>query len=453
MDDRRLEEAWDVDEPPAGFAERVVQQALKKPEPRRSSRKAIAFVVLAAAAAVLVWFGISRLPSAGEAIADARKEVAIGKRATAVLEAGAAVKWNADRVTQERGDVFYRVERGGPFSVETPAGVVEVLGTCFRVRVRPESKGDGNVNGKLKKDVALAAGSAAIAALAVVTVYEGKVRLSHAKGNVELGAGESGALDENGARRADGEALSSAEAAVGEKGSSLAKANDELAKDIAELNRKIKGAQQSKAKLEGELLAAQTELAKRTDGGAPRGRHEFDLDQEDWKTLAGEGTVKFRVPCLRNTPWKPESDALDKLGLSPDDAGTLSDAYKRSNERVWDVIRPLCVKAIGNADVVDSLGPDTCTHVVVDMARKQDSESASEAMRLVAEARAGLKPAPAGGQQGAVFETFWALTGEMSRFESDLAQSFGPEEAKRIAYAEGMCMGHSTFGGPGPRKK
>jgi ferric-dicitrate binding protein FerR (iron transport regulator) len=451
MDERRLEEAWDVDEPPAGFAERVVQTAVHKPAPRRSSKKPIAFAALAVAAAVLVWFGISRAPSTGEATASTRTEVAIGKRAMAVLEPGANVKWNGDRVTQETGDVFYRVERGGPFSVETPAGMVEVLGTCFRVRVRPENKGDGNV--KSKKEVALAAGSAAIAALAVVTVYEGKVRLSHAKGKVDLAAGESGALDENGARRADGEALSSAEAAVGEKGSSLAKANDELAKDIADLNRRIKGAEQSKAKLEGELLAAQTELAKRTDGGAPRGRHEFDLDETDWKALAEEGTVKFRVPCLRSTPWKADGDLLDKLGLSADDASTLSDAYKRSNDRMWGVIRPLCVKAIGSADVVDSLGPDTCTHVVVDMARKQNSEAASEAMRLVAEARAGLKPAPAAGQQGAVFETFWALTGEMSRFEGDLAQSFGPEEAKRIAYAEGMCMGHSTFGGPGPRKK
>lgn len=451
MDERRLEEAWDVDEPPAGFAGRVVHEAIQKPEPAKARfpKKSIAFAVLALAAAVLVWFGVSRVPSVGEATASARMEVAIGKRATAVLESGASVKWNGDRVTQERGDVFYRVERGGRFSVETPAGMVEVLGTCFRVRVRPADKGDGNV--KLKKEVALAAGSAAIAALAVVTVYEGKVRLSHAKGKVDLAAGESGALDENGARRADGEALSSAEAAVGEKG--LAKANDELAKDIADLNRKIRGAEKAKEKLEGELLTAQTELAKRTDGGAPRGRHEFDLDETDWKTLAEEGTVKFRVPCLRSTPWKADGDVMDKLGLSPDDASTLSDAYKRSNDRVWAVIRPLCVKAIGNADVVDSLGPDTCTHVVVDMARKQNSEAASEAMRLVAEARAGLKPAPAAGREGAVFETFWALTGEMSRFESDLAQSFGPEEAKRIAYAEGMCMGHSTFGGPGPRKK
>jgi ferric-dicitrate binding protein FerR (iron transport regulator) len=451
MDDRRLEEAWDVEEPTAGFAERVVQRALEKPV-RRFPGSMLAVVALAAAAAVLV-FGLSRTPSTGEVAADTRREVAIGERATAVLEAGSRLKWRGDRVVQERGDVFYRVERGGTFAVETPAGVVEVLGTCFRVRVRPslETKGDENVN--RKKEVALAAGSAAMAALAVVTVYEGKVRLSHAKGNVELAAGEAGALDADGARRADGEELSSAEQALGQGGSSLAKANDELAKDIAELNRKIKHTEKAKEKLEGDLLVAQTELAKRTDAGAPRGRHDFDLDAEDWKTLAAEGTIKFRVPCLRSTPWKPDGDVLDKLGLSPDDAATLSDAYKRSNDRVWGVIKPLCEKAIGNPAVVDSLGPDTCTHVVVDMARKKDGDAATEAMRRVAEIRAGLRPEPApGAPQSPVFDTFWALTGEMSRFEADLGQSFGPEEAKRLAYADGMCVGHSTFGGPGPRK-
>ena len=39
----------------------------------------------------------------------------------------------------------------------------------------------------------------------------------------------------------------------------------------------------------------------------------------------------------------------------------------------------------------------------------------------------------------------------MKSFEADLAENFGPTEAKRLAYADGMCAGRSTFGGPGPR--
>ena len=36
--------------------------------------------------------------------------------------------------------------------------------------------------------------------------------------------------------------------------------------------------------------------------------------------------------------------------------------------------------------------------------------------------------------------------------EGDLAQSLGPEEAHRVTYAEGMCMGQHSFGGGGPRE-
>ena len=46
-----------------------------------------------------------------------------------------------------------------------------------------------------------------------------------------------------------------------------------------------------------------------------------------------------------------------------------------------------------------------------------------------------------------------AQTGAMKDFESDLAQSLGPEEAHRVTFADGMCMHTSSFGGPGPREE
>lgn len=44
-------------------------------------------------------------------------------------------------------------------------------------------------------------------------------------------------------------------------------------------------------------------------------------------------------------------------------------------------------------------------------------------------------------------------TGEAKMFESDLAQSFGPEEAHRIAYSDELCVGSSHFGGGKPAKR
>lgn len=448
MDPRDLERAWPADEPPSDFAERVVARALAERRPARSSRKlAWLGAGLAAAAAIALFFALRAPVASGELAASARAEIAIGERATAVLEPGARLAWRGDVVTQSAGDVFYRVEPGAPFRVETPAGEVTVLGTCFRVQTRSSAKESSDMN---KKGVISAAGSAALGALAVVTVYEGRVGISHAGERVELSAGQSGQLDARGARRLEGGALGEAERALAtEDRKDYANANDRLAGDIADLNRRLRLVEKEKGELEDELRLA---LAA-ADGAAPRDRSEFDLNQEDWEKLAEDGTVKYRVPCFRPNGWTPSADTLDRLGLSPDDATTLADAYQRSNDRVWKTIRKLCVAAIGKEDVVDTLGPDTCTHVIVDMERKRDREAASEAMRQVAEIRAGKRPPPAPGEASSpTLEAFLALTGELSQFETDLAQSFGPEEAHRLAFSDEMCAGQSTFGGPGPRK-
>jgi ferric-dicitrate binding protein FerR (iron transport regulator) len=452
MDRRELENLWPADEPPRDFAERVVDRALGERRGRRRPRVAALSVALVAAAALVV-FWLQRAPdSTGDVSAKQRTELAIaGGRALAVLEPGAHVAWKGEDVTQESGDVFYRVEPGGRFVVKTPAGDVAVLGTCFRVRVGAE-KGGTAVK---KRNVALAAGAATLSVLAIVTVYEGKVQISKANEKLPLAAGESGSLGKGGAKRLDPAELDRTEQALAEaqRKPTLERANDALASDISNLDRKLHGLEKEKSKLQKELEDARTELARRTDAAAPRDRNDFDLDQSDWQELAKDGTIKYRVPCLRPGGWKPAPESLDELGLSPDDAATIQTAYQHAYDRVWKTIRPLCAKAIGNADVVDTLGPDTCTHVVVDAAGKQDRDAVREAMREVAESRAGLLAQPtAGSAEHPVFQLFWALTGEMPEFEAELAQSFGPEEAKRLAYAKELCGGQNTFGGPGPRK-
>lgn len=463
MDPRRLEEGWDVDEPPADFAERVVERALsERLEPRvgsptispRSRRAyAVGVALLAAAAALVIWWRAATPSASGEEVASARKEIALGQRALAVLEAGAHVAWEGPRVEQDRGDVFYRVEPGARFVVRTPVGEVAVLGTCFRVRVLPAAQPGGS--DMKRKETLMAAGGAALGALVVVTVYEGRVQLSHAQDRITLAAGESGKLSANGAERASESDIDAAESALADarKGDALSSANENLARDIADLNRKLSAIEKEKAKLQQQLTNAEVELAKQTDAAAPRTRPEFDLDKEDWAELAKSGSVKFRVPCMRPQGWKPGPETLDRLGLSPDDSEPIQAAYQRSFERLWKTIGPLCAKAVGSEEVAEVIGPDSCTHVVMDVARRKDRESATEAMRAISEVRAGLAPPPSDElRQHPVFQVFWALTSELPEFERDLAQSLGPDEARRLAYSDEICASHSTFGGPGPRE-
>ncbi len=454
MDKSTLEEAWPAAAPPADFAQRTVNLAAARDAKRKRRRFAtgVATLAVAAAAFFVVAWPILRGPEPGSVSASERSEVRVADRATAVLEAGARIAWRDSAVEQAAGDVFYRVEPGQKFVVNTKAGTVEVLGTCFRVQLGQGPSTGGN---DVKKEVLAAAGGAALAAVAIVTVYEGKVQLLGAKERVSLSAGQSGRMGPDGTKLLEGDELAQAQQALGGEDKDkvdLSSANDALAGDIANLNRKLRGLEKEKGKLETQLSGAQAELARRTDGKPPRTRNEFDLEQDDWAELAKTGTIKYRVPCLQADGWTPGAEKLDKLGLAPGDAETIRATYQRAHERVWPQMRELCVQAIGKAEVADVLGADTCTHVIVDMARRQDNKKASEAMRQLAELRAGTRtevdPEIA---KHPTYKLFSALTGEMKSFEADLAENFGPTEAKRLAYADGMCAGRSTFGGPGPR--
>jgi hypothetical protein len=190
-------DAWEADDPPSDFADRVVARAaregaelaaLSRPSRAPGRGRRVALVVgvgLALAAATIVAVrSHSAADAHGDAQAtDARREVAIGDRAVAVLERGAHLSYSGADVTQDAGDVFFRVERGArPFIVHTPAGDVTVKGTCFRVKVTT------------------VAGAAAFVTLAV---YEGRVAFSRGPSAVDVGAGETAEADGAGVRRAD----------------------------------------------------------------------------------------------------------------------------------------------------------------------------------------------------------------------------------------------------------
>src|SRR5205085_2753683 len=109
--------------------------------------------------------------------AEARQTVNLAARAAAVAEPGTELAWSVRgervRVEQPRGSVFYRVEHGAPFQVVTPAGEVEVTGTCFRVAL---------------------GSSTAEGVTALVDVLEGSVKVRGDAGELPVRAGESACL-------------------------------------------------------------------------------------------------------------------------------------------------------------------------------------------------------------------------------------------------------------------
>lgn len=294
---------------------------------------------------------------------------------------------------------------------------------------------------------------ALLGAALTAVVYEAGGKKTATAGTAAATATAHAGRAEDRATRAQDEAAGIAPQPSGEpKGpteQAYEEANRALVQKIQELNRKLGTLEEQKTDLKGQLEGAQKELSARQPGAKPD-RHEFDLDAEDWKKLAESGTIKFRIPCVRPDGWRPPDEQMQKLGLAPQDAPVIQAAYKRSYERMWSEIKPLCGAAVNSLDIAEKIGLSTCIHLVLDLSK--DREAAQDAMRQTGEVRAGLRPKP-GADAHPVQRLFLNLTGEMAQFEADLTKNYGPEEAHRLVYSSDLCASHSTFGGPGPKKK
>jgi hypothetical protein len=443
---------WPVQEPPADFAERVVTAARgesrKAAKPQRGRVAAGVLLVGSMAAGVALAVHLQSRASAGDVTADARREVRVGTRAIAVLEAGAHVKWHGDDIEQAGGDVFWRVEPGARFTVHTAAADVTVKGTCFRVRV---NEGDGDM---MRRDASPAramgmvgAAGAVVGAAAFVGVYEGKVAVSHAGQSVDVAAGQSAAADGRGVRLTGLSPGAAADATNAEPDPLLA-ANANLADRVSDYRRRLEAIEAQKKKLEKQLAEAQAKLGDAGAEGLPPNK--FDLTQDDWKELAQKGEVRVRVPCDGpNHDFSYSPANLNKLGLAPQDGPAIQAALQRSRARTWATIKPLCSQALAGANV-DKLGEHNCMTILQAFAG-QNGLPEDEVVRQTAEIEAGLRPTPGPSDDIAPYErALLAEVGEANSIEADLAQQLGPDDAKRVFDSSEGCWSNGTIG-VGPR--
>lgn len=439
---------WKPQAPSTGFSTRVATRALAERRHRRLRRVGTWSVSVAALAAGALAFAprARKVEEHGEITAESRTEAMLGTRARVVLEPGAHVSWQGESATQDSGDVFYRVDKG-PFTVKTPAGDVKVLGTAFVVKVRGTemTKRDG---------VAMLVGGV-MGAATLVGVYEGRVLASGARGgSVTVAAGEAAKLDERGATSlGDRESALRHEEAEADP---LLVANQNLAESIKQYKDRLSRVEGEKQKLEKGLAEVEEKLrVAEADGMVPKRKSDFDLGPDDYAALAEEGTMKYRTPCIRPKGWTASPEWLSKAGLLPQDKETLEQAFRNSSARQWEkTVRPACIEQMGSAEIVDKLGHDTCVHLILNLEGQKNREAVEKAAEMVLQIRAGKRPPPGALEaQHPVFRIFYALTGELKAFESELAQSFGPEEAHRIAFSEELCVNQSTWGSVAGKKK
>jgi hypothetical protein len=293
-----------------------------------------------------------------------------------------------------------------------------------------------------KRDLKVGAAGMAIGAATLVGVYEGRVAVSHAAERLELTAGQAATVDDAGVHAAGD--VDSALRAMGERNEededpTLA-ANRNLADTVQAYRRRLDDIALEKVRLQRQLDAANAKLAETADapGVIPAKNREYDLSQQDWKHLAEKGQVKFRMPCSPKNGWWPSDGQAKALGLAPNDLPIVQAAYKRSYERVWGEIRPLCAKAL-SPEVADRLGAQVCPQALISLAQAEKGwDAVADVIQDVANVRAGLKEV-ASSSQDPVEQVFMMWTSALSKLEADLAQSLGPDDAHRILYSDAAC--------------
>lgn len=290
----------------------------------------------------------------------------------------------------------------------------------------------------MKTTTCWAGAAAALGAATVVALYETGTLIAQAEhrvGKEEHAPRQKASQRQELGGRATPRGGAQPGAAILGVGEARAEGHSAVGKQLEEVTLKLQSVQRERESLQREKRALETELRDWQDDAAERGRYAYDPSPDEWKELAAKGRVKYRMPCLmpQESAWKVAPAELDKLGLSPEDGETLGAAHARSNARVWSVLRPLCLDIVHDPEVVALLGATSCLTLIEKVASRSDVAAAQEARRQVAEVHAGSRAAPAAGEpQHPLFEALLAVSREGQRFEADLAESFGPEEAQRI---------------------
>lgn len=433
-------EAWQVPEPPADFADRVIAARHRAPvaEPAPSSRWRWGVVAaVAAAAMLLVLLRADRgAPAAasGEVAATSRQTVQLADRGVAVAEAGAELSWKVDargaaRVEQAAGNVFYRVERGGRFAVHTPVGVVTVTGTCFRVDVQSSAE-----ETTMKPNKQLAIG-AALGAVVVVTVYEGRVLFADNGGERStVEAGESHTSGDGSTRVArrdragDGDGAAAREnlpappAADATRDQLLAR--DEVQRtEIAQLREKVRAFESGA-------------VVVRKEGGGKDGRPSFDPSREELVQWAKQCKVQFDTPPLGEwQPIKPEAGKIGseagEIDITAEEAAAINKVYAAINERHAKETRALYIEVTGDSANAETLSVDSMAAEI-----REKSPQDPMLMKRIAEERAGLRPPPPDLSKLSAVERYMRLLGALGdETERQLAAEIGPERARAIREA------------------
>jgi hypothetical protein len=163
-------------------------------------------------------------------------------------------------------------------------------------------------------------------------------------------------------------------------------ANANLSQSLSECSHQLVLVAEENVRLERQLEAENEAASDAGKSALARRIARRDLSLDDWKQMARTGTVKYVLPCAS---FSPSPEAMDGLGLEPNDVPVIRDAFVAARTVAWGQIRPLCASAVGNSNAADRLGLEACPQLILSSERTTNPNAAAAAMRAVAATRAG----------------------------------------------------------------
>ncbi|MBI2377358.1 MAG: hypothetical protein HYV07_25375 [Deltaproteobacteria bacterium] len=419
--ERRAIGAWPTAKPPDHFTERVMAELQR----RRARRRAL----LALAAAVLLGLATTLdRPEAGTLIASARETRSIG-RVTLVAEPGSSVRWSVDAlgnasIEQDRGNVFYRVEPGRSTTVDTIAGTVRVLGTCFRVEVIEMSQ----TRNPWKAGATGAVIGAVASAWVTISVYEGTVsavsRDTPQSAPTRVGAGGVATLQPGkpivqAPMTSIGPSIEQTPA-----GRAEAKIPESPEAKIARLERQAAALQADNETLKKALAESSGETGQ---------QKVLDLSHEELADLAKKCELRWDTPSLSGRFGVVSDQDAKSLGLSEDELAVISSLTQKSRAKLTAEISRAYREITGDDGDLGSLGAESMLAEIND---KVDPLELKRAFQRLSAERAGL-PAPPEELRTPYERMMRSVTSEGDELERAIADQLGPDLAKKLRTKNG----------------
>ncbi len=209
----------------------------------------------------------------------------------------------------------------------------------------------------------------------------------------------------------------------------------------------VEALRDEKEALLGQREALKKKLAAETEGSHPK-RNYYRFEPAELLASAQKGELRLRGPQLSGEPIKVDDKVRDELGLTPEEVAKVRELFEGSSARTRTGLLKIYKEIGGDPNLASTLGTETIFNELRAKALKDDF---AEAVRTLADERAGLRPRGNPEDGVAVMRAFRLFLVEDERMIDELERLLGPRRAEEFLNHPKGFHSDNTFG-VGPRK-